>query len=348
MKGLSGRIPLILSTLICLVSVLSGIAALAVGDIEISASPSGEAGLSPLKDILPPILSSSAAPEQGESAGSSLPAESVAVSADPADAVGKIHSQFLSPYSAKLQYGGVYIKNSTGLNIDLKAELAAKLSLGIKKGSDPQVLIVHTHATESYMTEDRPFYTAADKSRTTDNAKNVTAVGDTLAAVIEAGGYKVLHDRTHHDHPAYNGSYNRAYTTINEYLKKYPGIKIVIDLHRDSIAMSGNDKAKPVVEIDGKKAAQVMLVVGSQTGSVTGFPNWKSNFRLAARFQQKMEKLYPGLPRQMLFCSRRYNMHLTTGSMLLEIGTDSNTLEEAKYSAELAGKALVALLGEIN
>ena len=121
----------------------------------------------------------------------------------------------------------------------------------------------------------------------------------------------------------------------------------MIDLHRDSIAMSGNDKAKPVVTINGKKAAQVMLVVGSQTGTVTGFPNWRSNFRLAARFQQNMEKLYPGLPRQMLFCSRRYNMHLTPGSMLLEIGTDSNTLEEAKYAARLAANALVGLLDSI-
>ena len=91
-----------------------------------------------------------------------------------------------------------------------------------------------------------------------------------------------------------------------------------------------------------------MLVVGSQTGTVTGFPNWKQNFRLALRFQQTMETMYPGLARAMTFCSRKYNMNLTTGSMLLEVGCEANTLEEACYSAELAGDALLCLLNTLK
>ena len=206
MNGLKGRLPLIISAMVCFMAVLSSIGALAARTMP---SDTAHNGLSPLKDILPPLLS---APPRAESSrtDSSAPSASVAVSADPADAVGKIHSQFLSPYSAKLKYDGLYIKNSTGLDMDLKAELSAPLNLGLKKNGDPQILIVHTHATESYMTEDRAFYTAADKSRNTDNTKNVTAVGDEMAAVLESGGYKVIHDRTHHDHPAYNGSYDRA------------------------------------------------------------------------------------------------------------------------------------------
>ena len=286
-----------------------------------------------------------------EEGGTSSEAEQggmVQVSASPSNAIGKIYEQFLSPYSAKLSYNGIYIKNSTGLSVDIKQELASSLELKIAKTSEPQVLIVHTHATESYMMEERDYYTAADASRSTDNSKNVIKVGEIIAETLKNGGIGVIHDKTQHDHPSYNGSYTRAAKTINEYLNKYPSIKVVIDVHRDSIAMTGNDKAKPTAEINGKKAAQVMLVVGSETGSVTGFPNWRQNFRLALRYQQTLEIMYPGLARQMLFASRKYNMNLTKGSMLLEVGTDSNTLEEACYSGELAGKALASLLNTLR
>lgn len=269
------------------------------------------------------------------------------VSASPSDAIGQIYEQFLSPYSAKLKYDGVYIKNSTGLSIDLASELATPPNIKLTKSDEPQVLIVHTHATESYMLEDRNFYTAADKSRSTDNSKNMIMVGEAFAEAIRKGGISVIHDTTQHDHPSYTGSYSKAYNTISEYLKKYPSIKIVVDVHRDAVSTNGG-KIKPTVKIDGQKAAQVMLVVGSQTGSVTNFPNWKENFRLAVRFHQAMEKSYPGLARTMLFSSSRYNMHLSTGSMLLEVGTDANTLDEACYSARLAGTALLGVLNGLR
>lgn len=273
---------------------------------------------------------------------------SVQVNAQKGDAVGKIYEQFLSPYSQKLNYSGIYIKNSAGESLNIKSELSSSLELKIKKSKEPEVLIVHTHATESYMNEDRAYYTAQDKPRNEDNNKNVVKVGETFAEVLKKGGISVLHDKTHHDSPSYNQSYSRAKTTINEYLSKYPSIKVVVDIHRDSIAMTGNDKCKPTAEINGKKAAQVMLVVGSQTGTVSGFPDWKQNLRLALRFQQTMEATYPGLARSMLFCSRKYNMNLTKGSMLLEVGTDANTLEEAVYSAELAGNALLSVLNTLK
>lgn len=273
---------------------------------------------------------------------------SVQVNAQKGDAVGKIYEQFLSPYSQKLNYSGIYIKNSTGESLNIKNELSSALELKIKKSKEPEVLIVHTHATESYMNENRAYYTAQDKPRNEDNNKNVVKVGETFAEVLRKGGISVLHDKTHHDSPSYNQSYSRAKTTINEYLSKYPSIKVVVDIHRDSIAMTGNDKCKPTAEINGKKAAQVMLVVGSQTGTVSGFPDWKQNLRLALRFQQTMEATHPGLARAMLFCSRKYNMNLTKGSMLLEVGTDANTLEEAVYSAELAGDALLSVLNTLK
>ena len=179
---------------------------------------------------------------------------SVQVNAQKGDAVGKIYEQFLSPYSQKLNYSGIYIKNSAGESLNIKNELSSALELKIKKSKEPEVLIVHTHATESYMNEDRAYYTAQDKPRNEDDNKNVVKVGETFAEILRNGGISVLHDKTHHDSPSYNQSYSRAKTTINEYLSKYPSIKVVVDVHRDSIAMTGNDKCKPTAEINGKKA----------------------------------------------------------------------------------------------
>lgn len=345
MKKLAGVLPLIMTLMLCLAAFCTGVFSIFADAKKQDTALQANTGAAPLKNYLSigALIS-----EQAGSADSSKGSSSVAVNASPSDAIGKIHEQFISPYGVALKYNGIYIKNSTGLSVNIKNELSAQFDMKLKNTSDPQVLIVHTHTTESYMSEDRGYYTAADKSRSTDNTKNMVAVGEAFASVLRKGGIGVIHATTQHDHPAYNGSYGRAKTTINEYLKKYPSIKIVVDLHRDSIAMTGNDKCKPVKKIDGKKAAQVMLVIGSETGSVSGFPNWRQNFRLALRYQQTMEAMYPGLARAMTFCSRKYNMNLTTGSMLLEVGTDSNTLEEACYSAELAGKALLSLLNTLK
>ena len=207
-----------------------------------------------------------------------------------------------------------------------------------------QVLILHTHATESFLSEDRDYYTASDKSRTTNNAFNVTALGAIVAEKLNGAGIKTLHDTTQHDYPSYNQSYYRAAKTIRSYLKKYPSIKVVIDIHRDSV-QSGSTKTKLTADINGKSAAQVMLVMGSQSGSVKNFPNWKENLKLALRLQKNIEADYPDLARPLSLMSRSYNERLTTGSMLIEIGTEANSLDEVKYSSELLSNSLIKTLG---
>ncbi len=260
---------------------------------------------------------------------------------------GKIISRTIAPSSATNSYGGVYLKNISGAEVNIKSELKTGTDIKISKGDTPQILIVHTHATESYMLEERDYYTKSDASRSTEADKNMIKIGETVAAVVKNAGYAVLHDKTLHDYPSYTGSYNASKATIKSYLKKYPSIKIVIDIHRDAVA-DGSDKIKLVKEIDGKKAAQVMLVQGSQTGNVEGYPNWRENMRLCMLFHKTLEEMYPSLARPILLTSKLYNQHLTTGSMLIEMGTDANTLEEAVYSAELVGNALTKLLTELK
>lgn len=261
---------------------------------------------------------------------------------------GKVISRYISPYNAGLSYNGVYLKNSTDLTVDIKALLDSPLTFKISKDGSPQVLIVHTHTTETYMTEESDYYTEAFSSRTRQSDKNMVSVGKRVAEKLNAAGIKTLHDTTEHDYPNYTGSYSRAANTINSYLKKYPSIKVVLDLHRDAVSSGESDKVKLVTEIDGKKAAQVMLVMGSQSGSVTNFPNWKENLKLAVRLQQKIEQKYPTLARPLSLMPKNYNESLTTGSLLIEFGTDVNTLAEAHYSAELVGNALAELLSGLT
>ena len=261
---------------------------------------------------------------------------------------GKVISRYISPYNAGLSYNGVYLKNSTDLTVDIKALLESPLTFKISKDGGPQVLIVHTHPTETYMTEETDYYTEAFSSRTRQSDKNMVSVGKRVAEKLNGAGIKTLHDTTEHDYPNYTGSYSRAAKTINSYLKKYPSIKVVLDLHRDAVSSGESDKVKLVTEIDGKKAAQVMLVMGSQSGSVTNFPNWKENLKLAVRLQQKIEQKYPTLARPLSLMPKNYNESLTTGSLLIEFGTDVNTLAEAHYSAELVGNALAELLSGLT
>ena len=263
-------------------------------------------------------------------------------------AKGKIKTIKVTESAANLKYQKIYIKNNTSININLKSELLAGPQLKIKSTNKPQVLIVHTHTTESYMPEERAYYTDLDKTRSTNDDKNMIAVGKVLANTLSSKGIGVVHATEKHDYPEYTGAYSRTAETIKKYLKKHPTIKIVIDLHRDSVTENDGTKKALVTEIKGKKAAQVMLVSGCQDGSVTGFPNWRENFRLAIKFQQTMEVMYPTLARPILFTARKYNQNITTGSLLLECGTDANTLEQAKYSASLVGEALASTLNTLK
>ena len=265
------------------------------------------------------------------------------ISVSGAEALGKVVNRTISNSSSNLSAGGVHIRNSTDLDVSISELLSSKLGFTVKKDQNPQVLILHTHATECFLNEDRDYYTAADKTRTTDNAFNVTKLGEIVADKLNSAGITTLHDKTQHDYPSYNESYSRAAKTINGYIKKYPSIKVVIDIHRDSV-QTDTTKTKLTAKIDGRPAAQVMLVMGSQSGNVKNFPNWKENLKLAVRLQKNIESMYPNLARPLSLMSRSYNEPLTTGSMLIEIGTEANAFDEAKYSADLLANSLIKTL----
>ncbi len=242
------------------------------------------------------------------------------------------------------QSGVVKVKNINKTKIDVAKLLRRKADLSVNKQT-PCVLIFHTHTTESYQYLDRTFYTAGFPTRDSDPGRNMVRVGDEICAQLEGMGFAVIHDTEIHD-AHYNGAYERSRAAIQKYRKQYPSLQVLLDIHRDAIQQSDGTKLKPVAQINGKNAAQVMIISGCQEdgNGVTDFPDWEQNLVFALLLQQKMEQTFPGLTRPVFFSPRRYNMHLSHCSLLLEVGSDSNTLEEAAYSGRLIGHALGLLL----
>lgn len=243
---------------------------------------------------------------------------------------------------------GVATKNASSKTVDVAAELAQKPDLGLTATDEPQVLIMHTHTTEAYMTYFAGYYNPDDPSRSTDNSRNVVAVGEAIAETLRAAGIGVIHDATVHDSPKYTGAYERSAATVKSILEQYPSIKVVLDVHRDAIMRGDTTKIKPTVEIDGKKAAQIMIISSVTDTPSVPHPDWEQNLQFAVRLQSAVYNKYQNLARPLYLVDSRYNQHLTHGSLLVEFGSDSNTLEEAVYSGQLLGKTLAQVLGELG
>lgn len=235
---------------------------------------------------------------------------------------------------------GGQVRNSTSIpNSELKTESEQLPALPLKLDGTPMVLLYHTHTTESYVETERGTYSAEFSFRTTEPDKNMVMVGDAIAAELEKAGIGVIHAQEIHDYPVWSGSYSRSEKTVQAILEAYPSICIALDIHRDAISQQ-NDIIAPVVTVNGKQSAQIMIISGCDDGTM-GMPNFRQNFHLACQLQQTAETLYPGFTRPILFDYRKYNQHLTTGSLLIEVGSQGNTMEEARYAGELFGKSLV-------
>lgn len=229
--------------------------------------------------------------------------------------------------------------HTEGKSVDVSKLLNASVPLTLQPAENgPQILIMHTHATESYTMSGDDIYTETDNSRTTDENYNMIRVGEEMKAVFESYGLSVVHDKTTYDYPSYNGSYGRSLAGIQSYLKKYPTISVVLDVHRDALIGSDGTAYAKTTEIDGERVAQVMLVVGTNDSGLD-HPDWKNNMTLAVRLQAAMLAIDGTLPRNIDLRSQRFNQHLTAGSLLVEVGTSGNTLQEALAGARLFAQA---------
>lgn len=196
-------------------------------------------------------------------------------------------------------------------------------------GDEPAVLIVHTHATESYLPASEGNYHTKKKENT------VRDVGSVLAQTLKDEGIMSVHDLTLHDNPSYNQSYSRSYETIDGLLKKYPTIKCVIDLHRDAIA---SDSKAQTVSVGGRQCASYSFVVSNAV------PTYDANLKFIKRLNKEASDSYSGFCGKVMERGYRYNQDLSSHYMLLEIGYNRNDIEEARNTAEVFGKVLADTL----
>lgn len=229
---------------------------------------------------------------------------------------------------------GVKIKNETGFELNQNI-LTQRVDI-----NKENIVIFHTHTSESYTSSEKYQYVPTGNYRTTDNNFSVVKVGKELTKYLLGLEYNVIHATTYHDYPAYSGSYNRSLNTVENILKTNQS-DIIIDIHRDAIG-SRADYA-PTVKIGEEYAAQLMFVIGTNGGGLW-HPNWQQNLQFAIQVQEKANELYPGFFKPIILRSSRYNQHLGKAACIIEVGATGNTLEQSMASMKYLAKVLDEVL----
>lgn len=242
-----------------------------------------------------------------------------------------------SPQDAQL----VTVSRAWDYPLDVEALLQTDLRWDLTQ-PQPQVLILHSHTTESYTQTPEQTYVATAAYRTQDPDHNMLRVGQALKEELEALGIGVIHDTALHDYPSYNDAYINSRASVERYLQQYPGICLVLDLHRDATDPNAGPQLNTAAQVDGEGSAQLMLVVGTNA-SGREHPNWQENMALAVKLHARLEQRYPGICRPISFRMERFNQDLLPGALLVEVGAAGDTLEEAL----VAVKALAAAIGDL-
>ena len=172
-------------------------------------------------------------------------------------------------------------------------------------------------------------------------------IGKEIAGFLKDSGINVIHDITMYDFPDYNSSYNKAYSGISAMLKKYPSLQIILDIHRDAVNTDTGETIKLTGEVNGEKAAQIMFVVGTDE---CGFshPDWECNLKFASMLQNKLYNTSPSIVRPINLRTSRFNQHFTKGSLIVEVGTNGNSLDEALVSAKYLAEAIKLTINEMR
>lgn len=215
--------------------------------------------------------------------------------------------------------------------LDTDTLLSMDMTLQHPDSGGPKVLIHHTHATEYFADSDQK-----------DEDTLIVGVGDHLEELLETRyGIEVIHDRTVYP---YNEAYSQALKHVESILAENPSIEVFIDLHRDA----GGTK-KYTVNVEGKEMAHLMFFNGlshNANGPIDYLPNNNQQANLAFSFQMKMagDSLYPGLCKRNYLKAYRYNLHVLPRAVIVEVGDNNNTLQEAKNAMEPLAKILNLIL----
>jgi stage II sporulation protein P len=236
------------------------------------------------------------------------------------------------------------ITNETNFSPDVKLLSQTKPSPleGVDEADGPLVLVLHTHACESYTQYDTA-YPENEQTRSKDTSRNVVAVGEAICNTLADFGVSAVHCTRLHDGESFINAYSNSAASVKSYLEEYPSIRFVIDVHRDAVIRDDGESIKAVAEISGEKYAQLMFVVGTnQLGH--NHPDWQENLSLALTLQKSISDTYPSLCRSINLRNVPFNQQLAQGYLLLEVGTSANTLDEALRSARAFGENLARVI----
>lgn len=202
-------------------------------------------------------------------------------------------------------------------------------------GADaPLVLIIHTHGSEGYIDS------ATSSYRTSNKERNVVAIGKIIADALNSAGITTLHCDTLFDAEDFNMAYYNSSLEIRKTIAEYPSIAYIIDVHRDSVTLDDGTHIPLKCTVDGQTAAQLMFVMGTDHGG-SGHVGWQDNLALSARLQYSIKDISPSMMRNINLRSASFNQQYKSGSILLEVGSAGNSLEEAKISAKVFADTLI-------
>jgi len=237
------------------------------------------------------------------------------------------------------------LRRSQRLTIEVISPEADVQAMAPQAQEGPTVLIYHTHTWEAYeMTDDAP-YTPTETWRTKDERCNMIAIGEALARELTALGFTVTHDTTAFEPPNLSSAYTRSLAMLEERLAAGETYDYIFDVHRD--AFSGLWNGANCARVGDAQAAYVMTLVGKGTGATgAGFderPDWPENLALAQALTDAMNAEAPGLAREVKIKSGRFNQHVSTNALLIEVGNNRNTLEEALAACPVIARGIAAV-----
>ena len=257
----------------------------------------------------------------------------------------------LLPYdlSGNPKRGEVLFSNTTGYTPDADLYLSGgypiTTSLSEYSADEPLILILHTHGTESFAPAGAVSVPPSYVARDSDPKNNMIAVGKVMADTFNGAGIPTIHCEIMHDLESYSRAYDLAADTIQRYLKKYPSIQYVFDVHRDAVIRENGDYIRPITVIEGEITAQIMLLVGTNEKGAD-HPDWETNMTVAATLQKKLTTDYTAFARPINIRGASFNEQFTKGSLLIEIGSAANTLSEAKNAARHLTYSMIGMIKE--
>lgn len=245
-------------------------------------------------------------------------------------------SAFALPLSPSIAYEDEHTDQIAGMYPEIVTEV-----LPVTNGK--RILIYHTHTHEAYKMEPGDEYVPLEDWRTDDNEHNIVRVGSELAEQLRARGFYVVHDTTDNEQAELSTAYQRSYMTLSGYNAEH--FDMYIDLHRDAYT----EGSALTCTYAGSEAARLMLLIGKGE-SFSEKPYFAENYAFAGKLTEAVNSICPGLCRDVLVKTGRYNQHIAPDSVLIEAGSNMNTLAQALNAMPILAEAISEVLrddGEI-